>query len=295
MSTPLFHAELLSNIRSITTSIHLPSPSNPSTKLTRLTPSQLQLCHDGETTTLNLPANVTLAAITLFEKSRIILGETKLSYRLPVAPESCPESRTASENYVPWSAVSLSTSTKKVSLRCKSCSSELVPEKTIDTWKDLPSGNWADMMDFWHCHKPETESTQTNAGDRYTGLQRGYAAVNGTGLVELTYFLIARGNCGSAVEKVEVIHPLCFHPCGAGQKEGQQSPKGHNGYLYRYNCPKLITLAGILTLCFWWFYHSLELDKTPGDMEERHDAGDEQRPFEGAVSLLPLGFTALFL
>lgn len=207
MSTPLFHAELLSNIRSITASIHLPSPSNPSTKLTRLTPSQLQLCHDGETTTLNLPANVTVSAVTLFEKSRIVLGETELSYRLPVAPESCSESRTTSENYVPWSAVSLSSSTKEVSLRCKSCSSELVPGKTINTWKDLPSGNWADMMDFWHCHKPEAESTQTNAGDRYTGLQGGYAAVNGTALVELTYFLVAEGNCGSAIERVEVIHP----------------------------------------------------------------------------------------
>lgn len=37
----------------------------------------------------------------------------------------------------------------------------------------------------------------------------------------------------------------------------------------------------------------MEFDETPGDMEERHDVGDEQRPFEGVVSLLPLGFTAV--
>lgn len=72
-------------------------------------------------------------------------------------------------------------------------------------WKDLPSGNWADMMDFWHCHKPETEFKQTDAGNKYVGLQGGYAAVEGTALVELTYFLVAKGNCGSAVGRVEVI------------------------------------------------------------------------------------------
>lgn len=116
-------------------------------------------------------------------------------------------------------------------------------------------------MDFWHCHKPETGSKQTGAGDRYAGLEGGYVAMEGTALVELTYFLVAKGDCGSAVEIVEVIkiqltlppaniHTLWFHPC-VGQKEGQQPPKGSNGYLYRYNCPKLITLAGILTSGFW--------------------------------------------
>lgn len=208
MSVPLYHAELLSNIRSITVSINLPSPSDLSTKLTRLTPSQLQLHHDGKTTTFNLPANIALSATALLENSRIIVGETKLSYRLPVSPESCPTSpitSAGSENYVPWSAVSLSSSAKDISIRCKFCSSELVPGEKINTWKDLPSSNWADMMDIWHCHKPETGSKQPDAGDRYAGLNQGYVAVKGTALVELTYFLVAKENCGSAVEIIEVI------------------------------------------------------------------------------------------
>lgn len=222
MSIPLYHAELLSNIKSITVSINLPSPSNLSTKLTRLTPSQLQLHHNGKTTTFNLPADITLSATTLLEKSIIMVGETKLSYRLPVSHGSCPTSPETSaglENYVPWSAVSLSSSTKDVSIRCKFCSSELVPGEKINTWKDLPSSNWADMMDIWHCHKPETGSKQSDAGDRYAGLHGGYVAVQGTALVELTYFLVAKENCGNAVEIVEVIqfgspfYPKISAPC----------------------------------------------------------------------------------
>lgn len=231
MTVPLFHAELLSNIRSITTSINLPSPSNLSTKLTRLTPSQLQLHHNGETTTFNLPADIALTADTLLEESRIIAGETKLSYRLPVSPESCSALPTsaASENHVPWSAVSLSSSTKDVSIRCKSCSSELVPGEKINMWKDLPSGNWADMMDFWHCHKPETGSKQTGAGDRYAGLEGGYLATEGTALVELTYFLVAKGDCGSAIEIVKVIkfHPRISTPCGFIHVWGKKKVSSH--------------------------------------------------------------------
>lgn len=239
MLTPLFHAELLSNIRSITASIHLPSPSNPSTKLTLLSSSKLQLHHDGEITTLDLPANVTLSATTHLQKSMIMPGETNLSYRLPVEPKSCLESPTTlavSENYVPWSAVSLSSSTKEVSLRCKSCSWELIPGEKINTWKDMPSGNWADMMDFWHCHKPETESEQTDSGDRYTGLQGGYAAMEGTALVELTYFLVAKGDCGSAIE-MEVIqfdspfHSQIFTPCISSARVGKKKVTSHRKVL----------------------------------------------------------------
>lgn len=70
-------------------------------------------------------------------------------------------------------------------------------------------------MDFWHCHKPETGSKQTGAGDRYAGLEGGYLVTEGTALVELTYFLVAKGDCGSAVEIVKVIkfHPRIFTPC----------------------------------------------------------------------------------
>lgn len=233
MSIPLYHAELLSNIRSITVSINLPSPSNLSTKLTRLTPSQLQLHHNEKTTTINLPADIALSTATLLEKSRTMVGETKLSYRLPVSPGSCPTSpkvSTGSENYVPWSAVSLSSSIQDVSIRCKFCSSELVPGEKINTWKDLPSSNWADMMDIWHCHKPETESKQSDTGDRYTGLHGGYVAVEGTALVELTYFLVAKENCGSAVEIVEVIqfgspfHQEIFAPCVSPMRRAKRRP-----------------------------------------------------------------------
>lgn len=228
-STPLFHAELLLNIKSITVSINLPSPSNSSTKLTLSKPSQLDFQHDGETTHFNLPACVAVSASL---PPRITAGETRLSYRLPVAPESQPISA-AVENYVPWSAISLSSFGRKVSLHCQTCSMELVNGEKVSTWKDLPSGNWADMMDFWHCHKPETDEVGgPGEGSKYSGLQRGYRTITGTVLVELTYFLVAEGDC--VCVKAEVINPsysyspppylLGYNPVctRTGQKEGQQ-------------------------------------------------------------------------
>lgn len=203
-----FYAELLPNIRSITISIHLPFPPNASTKLTLSTPHQLQLHHDGEFRLFDLPVSVIASTSRkLLEATPIIApSETKLSYRLPVAPGPYSQLPTAPENYVPWSAVSLSSSSKDVSLRCKTCSLELVSGDRIKIWKDLPSSNWADMMDFWHCHKPETESDiGDTAVSKYAGLQGGYTTVEGTALVELTYFLVAEGDCGGSVETLEVI------------------------------------------------------------------------------------------
>lgn len=41
--------------------------------------------------------------------------------------------------------------------KCKSCESKLISSETITTWKALPSETWAEMMDFWHCHKPSDD------------------------------------------------------------------------------------------------------------------------------------------
>lgn len=41
-------------------------------------------------------------------------------------------------------------------------------------WKDLPSGNWAEMMDFWHCHKPDPEGGHEHGdGEGEGGLDAG--------------------------------------------------------------------------------------------------------------------------
>lgn len=41
------------------------------------------------------------------------------------------------------------------SLQCSECSTEIVAPNLIGSWKAMPSETWAEMMDFWHCHKPD--------------------------------------------------------------------------------------------------------------------------------------------
>lgn len=58
-----------------------------------------------------------------------------------------------------WSCKDLSQTPKigrnhKFIFVCKNCNSELIDSSQYD-FKDMPSEQWYEMMDFWHCHKPE--------------------------------------------------------------------------------------------------------------------------------------------
>lgn len=52
---------------------------------------------------------------------------------------------------------------------CVQCRNDVLTCKSINTWKPLPSETWAEMMDFWHCHKPaEPEGTTEAFNPSYT-------------------------------------------------------------------------------------------------------------------------------
>lgn len=202
MTALLFYAELLPNIRSISLSIVPPTAPNESTRAV-VPPgaSHLNLYHNDETTTIKLPADSNPSEQTIVVKPR--LGEDSFSCRLPVA--SSPESST--ENIAPWSAPEL-TKESSVSMLCGSCHNPIFTPNTIKTWKDLPSENWADMMDFWHCHKPHekngnNEASVTEDTGKYSSFGKGYSASPGTALVDRGYFLFHQ-------QDVEQSIRVCF-------------------------------------------------------------------------------------
>jgi hypothetical protein len=90
-----------------------------------------------------------------------------------------------------------------VELTCKSCEGVIVSKGKIRQWKDLPNENWAEMMDFWHCHKPDEHHLHDHSHDEVVG-QKGYAAgnrlqaVDGVGFVDLASFLLAEQDCDGA-------------------------------------------------------------------------------------------------
>lgn len=185
------YAELLLNIRQVTVLAILPTACHQGTHIRLLCDQKtIHLEHEDQDASIELPcqvANTTGLAIPP--------APTKeLSFRLAVSTATNLPTATNSvtDVTVPWSASKLTTETR---LACQSCGNILVPIITV--WKDLPSGGWADMMDFWHCHKP---ANKINLDDS-TGSTKGYAAANdlgptsGVGLVDISHFLFAESDC----------------------------------------------------------------------------------------------------
>ncbi|KAJ6032335.1 hypothetical protein N7540_003067 [Penicillium herquei] len=122
------------------------------------------------------------------------------------------------DNHVPWTAADMSTSTR---IRCRACGSPFLNTSTSHNigvhdqdsstgwiWKDLPSGNWAEMMDFWHCHKPDprendqsSEGTAVLRSEEQVAQAKGYGAAShikaaaGTILIDVTSFILAVSDC----------------------------------------------------------------------------------------------------
>ena len=191
MASITLYAELLVNIRQVTVLAILPSLSSEGTHVNLCEDQKtLTVYHDGNEESIELPFQV--ASDQDLKVPSIPSHE--LSFRLSISSEAWL-ARHASSDYsteVPWPASKLGPETQ---LLCQSCGAFLVTNVTV--WKDLPSGGWADMMDFWHCHKPTNEhDTNHSAGD-----SKGYAASNelgptpGIGLVDTSSFWLVASDC----------------------------------------------------------------------------------------------------
>jgi hypothetical protein len=259
---PPFYAELLPNIGSISLTVSLPSPASLHTRL--FVPhcsSSATLDHDGESTSVILPVQANPhTSILVFEAG---IGQKALSCRLPVALPFPPgvTRGPGSANWAPWSAPEL-LEKPTASFSCRTCSAVVIPSGRIQQWKDLPSGNWADMMDFWHCHKPHGGDESSDS--KYSVFERGFVIEAGTGLVDRGYFLLSPEDC----EAVQVSRcsglsmmspPLpcfllffsssalfeAFQGLCAGYQEGVQRPVvvSPQWLAHRYKYPRLTQLA----------------------------------------------------
>ncbi len=71
----------------------------------------------------------------------------------------------------------------------------------------MPSEYWAEMMDFWHCHKLHDHGSHN--GDEHTAA-KGYAAAtkvtaeSGIGLVDISFLLFAEKDCHGV--QVSTLH-----------------------------------------------------------------------------------------
>lgn len=208
MDTSIY-AELLLNIRQITVVVSLPSPYNDATNVRLSEDCQsLSVIHDGRLMGIRLPAPVRHAF-----NPTVAPGSTRaLSFRLPILDEASYKMSTMSDGLGPksLSAASMGPTTQ---VACRFCQTLLV-RKQVTIWKDLPSENWAEMMDFWHCHKPDTDESATQKQD---GERKGYGAASSirptsaTGLVDIISLHLVQQDCNVTVgEDPRALKVSCF-------------------------------------------------------------------------------------
>lgn len=257
------HAELLPNIRQITLYVSL--PKTPALEGIR---PQIQLSESCKSVTVSLyepfhyvaetiklPARVTDATRRTLNFNNTAASnhkkptspEYEYSVRMHIDPSDpvlAPRDELI-DDYVPWTAADMSSSTR---IRCRGCGTAFLKESGPHTveksdqflppgwlWKDLPSGNWAEMMDFWHCHKPDpheddpkSEATAALKLEDQTAQVKGYGAssrveaIPGTVLIDVATFLLSDEDC-VGLKKVSSMHvPAANYP----------SPSSR--YYYRY-------------------------------------------------------------
>ncbi|TKA22528.1 hypothetical protein B0A50_08068 [Salinomyces thailandicus] len=158
------YAEHLQNIRTVSVQACLATHSNNATKATLSADgSTLSLTHEGQSVSIRLPVNVPS-------------GHNDTTLHIPAAPPSSKEL------------------TFRLSLEEKPGSNSNLP---IRQWKDLPSEGWAEMMDFWHCHKPDVPHNQGHNGSTARGISANskLAVQQGIGLVGPLHLLLAHEDC----------------------------------------------------------------------------------------------------
>lgn len=228
MSTIHLYAEHLQNIHTVSFTAILASYHTEQTRAELSADGEfITLTHEGEVASIRLPTRIKgggSAALTLpsspaKELTLRLQLEEKDGMRL--MQDIFTYDR---ENVVPWNASEIGSWS---GVSCRSCKTVLVgvegargegqnaqeaAQNAITSWKDLPNEHWAEMMDFWHCHKPEHHHHhQTQGRSRETKepegpkddpvATKGYAAGNkltsrkGTGYVGSGFFLFAEDDC----------------------------------------------------------------------------------------------------
>ena len=239
------YAELLVNIRHVSVSVTLPTPVDDTTVVELLSQqdavnghARVRARHNGAVQELTLPGRVAVAArpVQLRLPQPRKPGDARPSYmtwRLPVTGSPTPARGSSDDELAPWSAPDLQPGSK---VACRVCHAAIVSAGRIAAWKDLPSDNWAEMMEFWHCHKPEHKpehkheqgADTTHSGkdgqaaeDALAG--RGYGANSaitadaGVGFVDLITLQFAESDCqGLQVSFVVPSFPT-------GYQEGDQA------------------------------------------------------------------------
>lgn len=232
---PSIYAEFLPKLGRISVVVHLPTSANFETKALVASGGERLIVHHGGTTTeMLLPVKAALSGEQL--PGGFPTGLDKMSWRLLPHRDMLAAAGSGRPGFesgaVPWSALDLK---PNVDVLCRECDAVIIPRDEVREWKDLPSENWAEMMEFWHCHKPVTNGTGDKEGEQKAledqQASRGYgansaiAAQRGVGFVDLTKFLFDSDNRINLVVSILRSSPtLATIPATYPHRASRRSP-----------------------------------------------------------------------
>lgn len=191
-------AEVLSNIRQANLFISLSSNKINDTRIEISTNrKKVTVLHHAESANVCLPQPISKGAKVEIPTDT----QNDFSLRLELAESessdpSCQRATLGEEG--PWSAQDMSS---LAGMRCRECLTQLLHVDCPLVYKDLPSDQWADMMDLWHCHRPVDHQNVASDDATKAAGSKGYGASNqlvanvGAVFISHTAFLLAPQDC----------------------------------------------------------------------------------------------------
>jgi ubiquitin-protein ligase E3 D len=191
------YAELLLHIRQLTLHASLEEDKFQGSEVRVSSDKKVINVEYGDVTaSIYLPTQIKGTANITFPTQRRTEFSTKLQIEdlneLQQVIDASPEIQ------VPWTASTLSSDT---TLLCKACHSTILEAGTVIEWKDLPSENWAELMDLWFCHKPHEHDHDDATAAESKGFSAQSKVINqqGMGLVD-TLSLVLHADDSSAIQ-----------------------------------------------------------------------------------------------
>ena len=200
------YAEVLTHIRQVTVHATLRTARNKDTKVEVSSNKRvITVQHEGENASLYLPTQIAGTAGMVLEGLKE--GRKEVSLRIAVEDRDSANgdaensaSQISEDDGVPWSASDLKNGGGNVSGRCKACETVIIEDGRVKEWKDLPREGWAELLDYWHCHKPDSEEGDLSA-DAPTKTTNGMLSgtsmrlERGVGLLDITSLFIHEEDC----------------------------------------------------------------------------------------------------
>ena len=215
--TSWLYAELFVYVRIVTVHASLSAPESVQDAVVNIAADgrSISLLHQDERISIDLPTRVRPQNSSTSLKLSLKKGN-QFTLRLNVedeltkgASDSTNDSDSLmsvrSENPAPWTSRSMTNYGCQIS--CAQCGSNIQSTGKVRVWLDLPNENWADLMEFWHCHKPAENQEagwvsknirkQSNDGKGYFAAN-GLRASRGKGFIGTSYFLLHEDDCNGA-------------------------------------------------------------------------------------------------